>query len=243
MTRSEASRINGAKSRGPITPEGKAKSSQNAITHGLTASDICICVENPEEFNAFQQAYFDEFQPQTQVERDLVTEMVSAKWRQTRVWAYETALTDFRMEFMKAGLDKQWILPPRTRAAIAVMEEAAPTGSHALQNFGRYEAMLGRMYHRALRTLLQLRAARVPTPAETPVVQNEPETTLLTPVQPMPPAPLVTRHQPLATPPPAPLVTRHQPLATPPPAPLVTRHSPLATPSSTPSPTAKDEAA
>jgi len=85
MNRPEASRINGAQSSGPITAEGKARSSMNALTHGLTARDMCIAVENPEEFLAFQQEYFDEFQPQTRVERDLVKEMVSAKWRQERI--------------------------------------------------------------------------------------------------------------------------------------------------------------
>jgi len=203
MNRSEASRINGAKSQGPVTPEGKARSSMNALTHGLTAADICIAVENPDEFNKFQQEYFDEFQPQTRVERDLVTELISARWRQERLWSFDAAIIDFRMEYMKPELDQQWILPPRTRAAIAVMEEAAPSGSHSPQIFARYDAMLSRMYHRALRTLTQLRAARVPEPVQQPepepVEQSEPVATPSAPT-PRPVQITVLQNEPADTP-------------------------------------------
>ena len=37
LTRAEQSRINVAKSLGPITPEGKAKSSRNSLKHGFAA--------------------------------------------------------------------------------------------------------------------------------------------------------------------------------------------------------------
>jgi hypothetical protein len=181
MTRSEAARINGAKSHGPATPEGKARSSMNALKHGLTSDNMCICVENPAQFDEFQQRYFDQFQPQNQVELDLVKEMVSAKWRQERMWSLEAATIDFRMDCSRAKIDQAWILTPRARAAVAVNEEASDFKS--FPNFARYDAMLSRMYNRALRTFRDIRANPIPPPvaeiedqtSAEPPLQNEPK--------------------------------------------------------------------
>jgi hypothetical protein len=42
-----ASRANGQKSRGPVTPEGKAASRFNALKHGIHAESQIMFDENP----------------------------------------------------------------------------------------------------------------------------------------------------------------------------------------------------
>jgi hypothetical protein len=55
--RAEASRRNGAMSRGPKAPEGKARSSQNALKHGFRAQKhVVLPGEIATEFEALEAA-------------------------------------------------------------------------------------------------------------------------------------------------------------------------------------------
>lgn len=68
----EATRINGAKSNGPATPEGKEASSRNARKHGFSARKFILEQEDFAEFNGLLTAYRDRFRPADRVEDDLV---------------------------------------------------------------------------------------------------------------------------------------------------------------------------
>src|ERR1041385_8748806 len=82
--RSNAARVNGAKSRGPVTPEGKKRSCMNAVRHGILARSVIIGKESAEAFAELLQSYLDSLAPRDGAERDVVEEMVAAKWRQLR---------------------------------------------------------------------------------------------------------------------------------------------------------------
>ena len=85
----EASRINGAKSRGPVTPEGKQTSARNATLHGLLAGSIVLKGESVARFEALHGSLLAEHQPVTQSEVALVDAMAAALWRQWRVWGFQ----------------------------------------------------------------------------------------------------------------------------------------------------------
>jgi hypothetical protein len=93
----EASRRNGAKSLGPITPEGKQRSSQNALKYGLSARTVVLCTESHQLFSELEQGYIDSLQPTTLLELHLVQRIAVAEWRIRRAWAVETAITDKSM--------------------------------------------------------------------------------------------------------------------------------------------------
>jgi hypothetical protein len=86
LLKTETARINGAKSRGSITPEGKARSSANSRSHGLAAS-ILLDGESSEQFQLMRADFMSHFQPQTAVETDLVDIMAIARWRLRRLLA------------------------------------------------------------------------------------------------------------------------------------------------------------
>src|SRR5260370_11917065 len=90
-------RANGAKSRGPKTPEGKAVSSMNALCHGLTASRPLLPGESQESFNELFEDYMEEYEPVGRAEVDLVHCMIVSKWREQRAWTVETAALRSRM--------------------------------------------------------------------------------------------------------------------------------------------------
>src|SRR6266481_6398242 len=102
-TKSQTSRANGAKSRGPVTPEGRAKSARNSVRHGLRAKSIVLPTESEEEFQSLLDSYNDQFDPQTGVERELVEAMAVARWRLRRVCTIETHL--LTTELVRSGTD------------------------------------------------------------------------------------------------------------------------------------------
>jgi hypothetical protein len=86
-----ASRINGAKSRGPKTDEGKAVSKMNRLTHGLRAEQVVLPHENPAEFEAEKQAWFDDWRPMSHTRAVLVERAAAASWRLRRAVRDEAA--------------------------------------------------------------------------------------------------------------------------------------------------------
>ncbi len=65
---------------GPKTPEGKAISSQNARTHGLTSKKLFLPGENEEEFAELREGWFAQFPPESQAETAMVEQLARNDW-------------------------------------------------------------------------------------------------------------------------------------------------------------------
>ncbi len=148
----DSSRANGAKSRGPVTPEGRARSRAAHLTHGLTSDQLLIEGESEERFNALREEYLAEYQPQTRSRFDLVDQLVAARWRHNRVLALQTALIDRQITRQEPEIrDEYEVCDGETRAAIAYQHLIDDGG--ALESLNRHETRLGAELRRTLRLL------------------------------------------------------------------------------------------
>ncbi len=100
----EANRKNSQRSTGPKTPEGKARASQNARTHGLLAKDVVLRDEDPRLFDEQRDALRTHFDPVDAYEELLVEHMAIAAWKMRRSPQIEASL--FRYEVFDTDLQQ-----------------------------------------------------------------------------------------------------------------------------------------
>ena len=79
---------------GPRTAEGKAASSLNAMSHGLTSTMVVLPGEDPAQFQHLRRSLLKEHQPSTPTEKLLVEEMAQAHWRLDRVRRHQDQAFD-----------------------------------------------------------------------------------------------------------------------------------------------------
>jgi hypothetical protein len=142
--RAEASRRNGAKSRGPKTPEGKARSVQNALKHGLRAEKhVVLPDEDAAEFAALEAALLEELAPVGALQTVLARRVAVAAWRLARADRIEAELFEER-RYADAGL------------GLALVRDG--NGTRSFETLLRYRGAALAEFWRALRTLKALQA-------------------------------------------------------------------------------------
>jgi len=88
---SDTSRANGALSNGPITPEGKARSAQNSLKHGLYAKGRVLPWESQEDYDQLCEDLHGHYQV-ADIHRCLVDQLASELWHIQRAERFEEAL-------------------------------------------------------------------------------------------------------------------------------------------------------
>ena len=169
--KSETARTNGAKSHGPVTPEGRTKSSANSRKHGLAAKSVLLPGESHEQFDLLTRDYIDQFQPQTGVEMDLVELMAVARWRLRRFLAMETNLFTIEIVRREKQIDAKFNDMDENARLAWVFQHMADNGA-SIAMLIRYEGAINRSYEKALKQLLLLQSRRPTPPPSEPWVRS-----------------------------------------------------------------------
>ena len=127
----EANRRDAQLSTGPVTEDGKKRSRQNAVRHGLTAETVIDALEDAEDYAAFEIAVTADYDAQSAVERELVLRLASLLWRLRRATSIESGLFKIQakhlLQFRKrrqAHQERQTIIEAMYRDAVATNDDS-----------------------------------------------------------------------------------------------------------------------
>ena len=126
--RSKSSRLNGTRSHGPTTPEGKARSALNGTRHSLRGRTFVILPdEDPAEWLALLDGYLARFRPADAAETRCVERLAACDWREDRLERLEAeTLFAGRGDTSEPDPRLGWSRTlPRYKAAIRRDREAA----------------------------------------------------------------------------------------------------------------------
>jgi hypothetical protein len=143
----EANRRNALKSTGPKTDEGKARSSMNALRHGLTAAQAVLPHENEDDYEKLREGMLESYAPENPAEQAIVEELANAYWRLMRLHRVETRYWDH-------------LGGSYNRADEGIAEALLQTPDRQMRNFFRYYAQVEHSYYRALAAANQIKRER-----------------------------------------------------------------------------------
>ena len=142
--RAAASRKNGARSRGPKTPEGKARAAHNALKHGMRAEKYLVLPEeDAAEFAGLEAALVEELAPVGTLQTVLARRVAVAAWRLARADRIETEL------FEERGYGN-------ASSGLALIRDG--NGARSFETLLRYRGAAMAEFWRALKTLKALQA-------------------------------------------------------------------------------------
>jgi hypothetical protein len=164
-----ANQHNAEHSTGPSSPAGKAASSRNATTHGLSSGFAVLPHEDRQGFEHLLDSYGQTFKPLNEHEVFLVERMVQSRWKLARLQRMEAAL------FQQMTSQD----PTNTDPDAVIVAAMLAGNANAYASLQRYTAAAERSYYKAKRELERERASSAqPGVATVQIirpVQNEPK--------------------------------------------------------------------
>jgi hypothetical protein len=114
--------------RGPNTPEGKRRSSQNAIKHGRYARTFFVLAhEDQAQFEDLAQRFTSRLAPADELECHLVRQLAFVEWRLLRITRMDTAALDHEFAACHDSLRKAGHAPTPSETLAAAADSLLKT--------------------------------------------------------------------------------------------------------------------
>ena len=155
----DANRENAKKSTGPRSAEGKAASSQNALKSGIDAQSLIIRGESLTDLESLTATYQTRFQPATPEQQFLVDALIHADWQLRRLRKIEPQL--WEKDFQRCDKYNEYRKDFSLADGIVRIDQL-------LNRLQRRLDSTERSYHRALKSLRQLRPDCFAPPVDPP---------------------------------------------------------------------------
>jgi hypothetical protein len=143
-----ANRANAQKSTGPVSAEGKAIASHNAVKSGLTGQTILLKTDDVAAYHRLIERFINKFHPEGDEESALVQDLADTEWRLARIAPLEASY--LAMGRMELAAEVANIEDAEQRDQI-LEAKAASAYAKDLRNLTLQQSRLNR--HRTAKTL------------------------------------------------------------------------------------------
>jgi hypothetical protein len=159
---------------GPRTPEGKHRSSQNALRHGLSGRIVVLPTEDMNIYLKFTKDFIDSLRPASPMEQELAQNIADGYWRLKRVRTTEESL--FSLGYSEG--QSEFEAEHEDLHAAVTAGKTFRDHSKAFVNLSIYEQRIQRGIEKNTRLLRELQAERKanePEPAPVAVMPKQPQ--------------------------------------------------------------------
>jgi hypothetical protein len=155
-TRLIANRANAQLSTGPRTPEGKAKSSLNAVKTGLTGRTVLLPTDDVEVYQQHVARYSETYKPEGDREKELTQSLADIQWRLNRIPVLEMGIYAMGHREFATQFESE---DPSLRKAL-IETQTFLAYQRQLNNLSIQESRLRRQYDKDLAELIRLQQDR-----------------------------------------------------------------------------------
>ncbi len=151
-----ANRANSQLSTGPTSPEGKAKSSLNAVKTGLTGRTVLLPDDDAAAYQKHIDRFFNKFQPVDDDEHSLTQALADTEWRLLRIPSLELGIYALGRLELAARFENE---DPAVRASL-IQAQIQVVYEKQLKNIGIQEVRLRKHREKDLAELKTLQKER-----------------------------------------------------------------------------------